>query len=123
QSRLRPSALQTHRTRRRTALRAEELESRQLLSIAGPDLATLVAQPAVDLAPAATTSAPAPYTPAQVRHAYGFDQLSQNGAGQTIAIVDAYDAPTISNDLDYFDRTYSLTQYGSASSFLTKVFS
>src|SRR5205807_1912255 len=25
-------------------------------------------------------------TPARVRHAYGFDQISQNGTGQTIAI-------------------------------------
>ncbi len=31
-----------------------------------------------------------------------------NGAGQTIAIVDAYDDPTIANDLHVFDRTYGL---------------
>src|SRR5207247_7144029 len=30
------------------------------------------------------------YSPAQIRHAYGFDQLSGTGAGQKIAIVDAY---------------------------------
>jgi hypothetical protein len=50
----------------------------------------------------------APYTPAEVRHAYGVDQLSQNGAGQTIAIVDAFDAPNIANDLAVFDQSFGL---------------
>jgi subtilase family serine protease len=50
----------------------------------------------------------APYTPAQVRQAYGINQLSQTGAGQTIAIVDAYDDPTIASDLHNFDRTFGL---------------
>ena len=40
----------------------------------------------------AATPAPTGYTPAQIRQAYGFDLLpsSINGAGQTIAIVDAF---------------------------------
>ena len=42
----------------------------------------------------ATMSQPSPawFTPAQIRHAYGFDQLpaTVNGKGQTIAIVDAF---------------------------------
>jgi subtilase family serine protease len=50
----------------------------------------------------------APYTPAQVRHAYGVDTLSQDGSGQTIAIVDAYDDPTIGNDLHAFDQQFHL---------------
>src|SRR5262245_60259083 len=40
------------------------------------------------------------YTPAHIAHAYGIDQVSfgggtipANGAGMTIAIVDAYDQP------------------------------
>src|ERR1039457_3122184 len=28
------------------------------------------------------------YTPAQIRHAYGFDQLTADGTGQTIAIIE-----------------------------------
>lgn len=56
----------------------------------------------------AATPASAPYTPAQVRHAYGIDQLSQTGAGQTIAIVDAYDDPTIASDLATFDQQFGL---------------
>jgi subtilase family serine protease len=48
------------------------------------------------------------YSPAQIRHAYGFDQLLLDGSGQTIAIVDAYDHPNIADDLKIFDREYGL---------------
>lgn len=53
-------------------------------------------------------TAPAPYTPAQVRHAYGFDRLNLDGSGQTIAIIDAYDDPTIAADLRAFDKIFGL---------------
>ncbi len=53
---------------------------------------------------------PAGLSPAQVRHAYGFDQVTfqngsvaGNGSGETIAIVDANDDPNIANDLSVFD--------------------
>ncbi|MGD0622737.1 MAG: S53 family peptidase, partial [Thermacetogeniaceae bacterium] len=48
------------------------------------------------------------YTPAQIRHAYGIDQLSNNGAGQTIAIIVAYGSPTIQKDLAAFDTENNL---------------
>src|SRR5689334_2813811 len=48
------------------------------------------------------------YSPAQIRHAYGFDQIALDGSGQTIAIVDAYDHPNIVNDLATFDREFGL---------------
>lgn len=56
-------------------------------------------------------------TPAQIRHAYGFDQVGflhkhrtipGDGRGQTIAIITAYDAPTIKNDLLVFDQQFGL---------------
>ncbi|MBL0385827.1 S53 family peptidase [Tumebacillus sp. ITR2] len=50
-------------------------------------------------------------TPQQMRHAYGIDQLANDGSGQTIAIVDAYGSPTIQNDLNVFSQ-----QFGIASS-------
>jgi hypothetical protein len=56
------------------------------------------------------------YSPAQVRHAYGLDQVRANGTGQTIAIITAYDAPTIVNDLAVFKK-----QFGIAGCNLTKV--
>jgi hypothetical protein len=74
------------------------------------------------------------YTVAQVRSAYGinsipdFGSAAPDGSGQTIAIVDAYNDPTILSDLDGFDEAMSLTttstenlyqQYGPASSILT----
>ena len=60
------------------------------------------------------TQLPTGYTPAQIRHAYGFDQISfngtaGNGAGTTIAIVDAYDDPNIANDLQQFDAAFGLS--------------
>jgi subtilase family serine protease len=60
-------------------------------------------------APQVTTS-PGGYTPAQIRHAYGFDKISGNGSGQTIAIIDAYGSPTLANDLKVFCTTFGLPQ-------------
>ncbi len=55
-----------------------------------------------------TPAASVYYTPAQIRHAYGFDQLSANGSGQTIAIVDAYGSPTMQSDLNTFCSQFGL---------------
>src|SRR5947209_620221 len=81
------------------------------------DLPTLLA-PAVLLSdfntPPAFTPTPAGLTPAQVRHAYGFDQISLpggvagDGSGTTIAIVDAFDDPTAASDLRVFDKQFGL---------------
>ena len=45
---------------------------------------------------------PGGYSVTQIRHAYGFDKLNATGAGQTIAIVDAYGSTTLQNDLNNF---------------------
>lgn len=55
-----------------------------------------------------TRCVPTVFTPAQVRHAYGFDQLPYDGSGQTIALVLAYDNPTVAQDLRAFDRQFGL---------------
>jgi subtilase family serine protease len=72
----------------RSRLLVEELEPRTLLSV---------------------------YTPAQILHAYGTDQISFNqgtvkgdGSGQTIAIIDAYFDPTIQSDLAAFSKQFNL---------------
>ena len=59
------------------------------------------------------SSAPVGLAPAQIRTAYGIDSISLgalvgNGAGQTIAIVDAYDDPNIVGDLQAFDAQFNL---------------
>src|SRR6478736_6413041 len=96
--------------------RFEHLEPRQVLSagsilseLASPNfIARRIASP--HLAPLT----PEGLTPAQVRHAYGIDNILFNGVikgdgkGQTIAIVDAFNNPTIVNDLKVFDQTFGL---------------
>jgi subtilase family serine protease len=47
-------------------------------------------------------------TPQMVRTAYDFGTSGNEGAGQTIAIVDAYDAPTIAKDLATFDTQFGI---------------
>jgi subtilase family serine protease len=47
-------------------------------------------------------------TPQQIRRAYGFDQISNEGLGQTIAIVVAFDNPSIQSDLATFTATFGL---------------
>ncbi len=46
------------------------------------------------------------YTPAQLRSAYGISALpkSQNGAGQTVAIIDAYASPSIVSDVNTYSK-------------------
>jgi hypothetical protein len=73
------------------------------------------------------------YTAAQIRNAYGINSIpnfgtaAPDGSGQTIALVEAYNDPTILADLDGYDHAMSLTttgaqslyqQYGAASSFV-----
>ncbi len=53
------------------------------------------------------------YTPAQIRTAYGFNATSfgataANGAGQTIAIIDAYNDPNIASNLATFDAQFGI---------------
>lgn len=48
------------------------------------------------------------YTPSQIKKAYGLDKVTSTGAGQTIAIVDAYGSPTIQSDLQAFDKQFGL---------------
>jgi hypothetical protein len=59
-------------------------------------------------------ASPVGFTPAQIRHAYGFDQarlvggIQGDGTGQTIAIVDSFDDPNIVQDLATFDAQFGL---------------
>jgi hypothetical protein len=53
------------------------------------------------------------FTPAQVSHAYGVDQImfgsvKGDGTGQTIAIVDAYNTVNIASDLKAFNAAFGL---------------
>ena len=55
------------------------------------------------------------YAPAQISTAYGFNDVTlgssgvtPDGAGQTIAIIDAYSDPKINSDLNVFDAEFDL---------------
>ena len=101
--------------RGRRRMEFESLESRALLSASG--FATPNHQRVVgDGGPTPAASAgPIGYTPAQIRHAYGFDKIAFNngtvpgdGTGTTIAIIDAYDHPNIASDLHQFSVAFGL---------------
>jgi subtilase family serine protease len=58
--------------------------------------------------PCQSASFPLPcYAPAQIRQAYDIP-ANLTGAGETIAIVDAFGDPTVQSDLDTFDSTFDL---------------
>jgi hypothetical protein len=85
----------------------ESLEVRQLLC------GSATVNPALSLeyvAPASKGAAVSVqgYTPAEIKSAYGFAGASEDGAGQTIAIIDAYNDPNISSDLGTFDSEFGL---------------
>jgi len=92
----------------------EALEPRLLLStlpVATPDFALF--GPIGSVTHASSTG-PTGLTPTTIRHAYGIDQamfgsITGDGSGQTIAIVDAYNDPTIAADLRAFDKQFGLT--------------
>jgi subtilase family serine protease len=98
----------------------EQLEAREVPSVVSP----------VAVTHASSSSSTTPYTPDQILAAYGISSIafsggvSGTGAGQTIAIVDAYDDPNIASDLAVFDSTFGiaappsfeiLNQYGQSS--------
>jgi hypothetical protein len=99
--------------RRRRPPSLECLESRDLLSVATPQYVLL---PHGGGAAPLGSPGPSGTTPSQIRHAYGFDQITfsngtvkGDGSGTTIAIVDAYDDPNIANDLKAFDAKFNLS--------------
>lgn len=61
-------------------------------------------------------------TPAQVRHAYGFDKITNQGAGQVIGIVDAYDDPNAEADLGVFSKQFGLPACTSSNGCFRKVY-
>jgi subtilase family serine protease len=57
------------------------------------------------------------YTTAQVRSAYGFDQVKYTGKGVTVAILDAYASPTILNDINDYSVNNDLPKLKNGVSF------
>jgi PKD repeat protein len=59
-------------------------------------------------------------TPAELASAYGYSPTA-GGSGQTLAIVDAYDDPSIESDLEAFDTEYGIAACTEANGCFTKV--
>lgn len=72
------------------------------------------------ITPFASTS-PSGLSPAQIKSAYAFSTSTSAGAGQTIAIVDAYDDPSAENDLAVFSNQYLLPACTTANGCFKKV--
>jgi subtilase family serine protease len=70
--------------------------------------------------PTATTS-PTGLSPATIKSAYSFPTSSTAGAGQTIAIVDAFDDPTAESDLGVFSAQFGLPACTTANRCFAKV--
>jgi subtilase family serine protease len=70
---------------------------------------------------AASKTAVLGFTPAQIKRAYGFDELENQGEGQVIAIIDAFDDPNIEQDLKVFSRQFGLPSCSTANKCFEKV--
>jgi len=118
------------------------------LTILVPAIALILLAPGVSLAQAANTSLGDSFaspgviiahragispdsttvvglTPSQIRHFYGIDSLACSagntcGAGQTVAIVDAFDDPNIESDLATFSSQFGLPSCTTANLCFTK---
>jgi hypothetical protein len=110
------AARRRDRSRARGGPWLEVLETRDLPSVLAP---TLIRRVLPGFGQPFGSPGPQGYTPAQIRHAYGFDQLTLpgDGSGTTIAIVDAFDDPRFVNssdptfnnsDLHNFDAAFGL---------------
>jgi hypothetical protein len=101
------------------------LEARVLLSGSSATGASSVSQPALDL-----SGSPQGLSPAMIKQAYdlnniiytvGGHSVTANGAGETIAIVDAYADPNITSDLQTFDANFGLSDDNAAGQFVLTV--
>jgi hypothetical protein len=93
----------------------ETLEGRLLLSAAASPTFILLSRGSSGITPKAAAGV-APIDPAQMQAAYGVNQISfggtaGTGAGQTIAIVDAYNDPDILSDANSFSSEFGLQQF------------
>ncbi|MEO8659423.1 MAG: S53 family peptidase [Bryobacteraceae bacterium] len=81
-------------------------------SVKGTDIAQGTSNPPIHIIKRPTELAPGltlpGYTPAQLRHGYGVDLIANQGAGQTIAIVDAFNYNTAESDLATFSTQFGL---------------
>jgi subtilase family serine protease len=79
------------------------LVSTSFLMAQAPDNSHLYARPPIRLSDMPQNpNSPTGVLPGQFRAAYGFNRIPNQGKGQTIAIIDAYDDPNIESDVAFY---------------------
>jgi subtilase family serine protease len=74
-----------------------------------PDLSHIYAYTPIRIAAVnPDNSKPSGIVPSQFRAAYGFNQIPNQGQGQVIALVDAFDDPNIESDLETYQNYFHL---------------
>ncbi|HZM10873.1 MAG TPA: S53 family peptidase [Candidatus Limnocylindrales bacterium] len=99
-----------------------------LLAVALPlvaqqrDGSHIFAQPPIRiLNPQPDSPGPHGLFPAQIKAAYGFNSTPNQGAGQIIGIVDAYDDPNAESDLQVYDTQFGLPTCTTGNGCFTKI--
>ena len=110
---------------RRAPLQLEALENRLVPSTASPigfqPTFLLAPHHAGAVTPASTTFTGNGFTPLDIRVAYNIDSRIATGAGQTIAIVDAFDDPNAESDLAVYRSNFGLPACTTKNGCFTKV--
>jgi subtilase family serine protease len=95
---------------------------RAVCGAAAPGQARCLAQVETDAAGAPLATAPsAGYGPAQLRGAYSLTTATSAGAGQTVAIVDAYNDPNAESDLNQYRGAFGIAACTTANGCFRKV--
>lgn len=68
------------------------------------------------------SAGPVGINPKQVAYFYGFDTISNQGSGQTIGIIDAYDDPNIESDLGVFSNKFGLPTCTTSNTCFKKIY-
>jgi len=79
------------------------------LGAQAPDLHHIYAHPPVQVVSLLSPSTPIGILPVQFKAAYGFNRIPNQGLGQTIALVNAYDDPNIASDLAFYANYFHLS--------------
>jgi subtilase family serine protease len=86
-----------------------------------PDSAGWAHPPIVVLSTSESTAVGG-FHPSQIRTAYGLAGIANEGAGQTIALIDAYDNPTAETDLGIFTAQFKLPACTTANGCFQKIY-
>lgn len=81
------------------------------------------AYPPIHIKPGVSTLVPSGLSPTQIRNAYGISAIANQGEGQIIGIVDAYDNPNIESDLAVFNTQFGLPACTTDNGCFTKIYS